>query len=73
MIEETDTDIEVRKYTDAEAARELGIHAQPAAHRSIRCRLTISISMSLICARRSIPSPILLSASSLERGKARRS
>lgn len=29
MIEETDTDIEVRKYTDAQAARDLGIELYP--------------------------------------------
>ena len=29
MIEETDTDIEVRKYADAQAARELGIELYP--------------------------------------------
>lgn len=29
MIEETDTDIEVRKYTDAQAARDLGIEPYP--------------------------------------------
>ena len=29
MIEETDTDIEVRKYTDAKAARDLGIEPYP--------------------------------------------
>ena len=31
MIEETDTDIEVRKYADAQAARELGIELYPRA------------------------------------------
>lgn len=31
MIEETDTDIEVRKYTDAQAARDLGIELYPRA------------------------------------------
>ena len=29
MIEETDTDIEVRKYADAQAARELGVEPYP--------------------------------------------
>ena len=35
MIEETDTDIEVRKYADAQAARELGIELYPRSRRHI--------------------------------------